>query len=414
MRIYVSSTFDDLSEYRAACIRVLRQLGHEVVSMEDYVAESSIPVDKVVADVKSCDIYIVLVAWRYGYLPDKSRVTVEVKDAIKGDTSITDYEYLAAVESQRKIKRLAFLLHERAPWPPHLMDGFPRTGETRGDLSKVLAFREKLQRDQMVAFFEKPADLEARLSAAVASVGLRSQMLQNSVELHGSMEGFAASISISDSGRMPLNQLIDAKPTPEVASIDIATNWWSTRLYVLAVVADLLTDVRRIVINEGDDFVGMVSTQHVRKMLRNLHPEVDKFEREQLPLSLPASPTDALSEILHRWEGVLGEEAGQFVKEQAVQMTVIKASLVRWLGDGMLTGAVRVVDTDQTTVLDLLRVLDYPNDYVPIVAEPTVPNIIRPPDQAPLRVINKAKLNARLAKTHIDDMLTSLGLRLRF
>jgi Domain of unknown function (DUF4062) len=83
MRIYVSSTFNDLKVHRAACIRVLRQLGHEVVSMEDYVAESSIPVDKVVADVRGCDVYVVLVAWRYGFIPDATRVTVEVKGAIK-------------------------------------------------------------------------------------------------------------------------------------------------------------------------------------------------------------------------------------------------------------------------------------------------------------------------------------------
>src|SRR5688572_16643111 len=152
MRIYVSSTFEDLNAYRTACIRVLRQLGHEVVSMEDYVAESSIPVHKVVTDVKSCDLYIVLVAWRYGFIPELSRVTVDVAGAVKGQTSITDYEYQAAAEGG--VRRLAFLLHERAPWPPHLMDGFSRSGETGSDLTRVLAFREKLQRDQMVSFFE--------------------------------------------------------------------------------------------------------------------------------------------------------------------------------------------------------------------------------------------------------------------
>jgi hypothetical protein len=412
MRVYVSSTFDDLKVHRAACIRVLRQLGHEVVSMEDYVAESSIPVDKVVSDVKSCDVHVVLVAWRYGYVPDASRVTVIVPGAINGETSITDYEYLAAVEA--KIKRLAFLVHERAPWPPHLMDGFAGTGNTRGDLNRVLAFREKLQKDQMVAFFEEPADLEARLTAAIASVGLRSQMLQNSVQLHGSMEGFAAAIPISDSGRMPLDQLISAQPAPEVASIDIRMTWWSTRLFVLAVVADLLTQVRRIVINDGDDFVGMVSTQHVRTMLRGLHPEVDQFERDQVFLQLPPSPADALSEILRRWRNVLQEQEFQTVKEQAVQMTVTKAGLVRWLGDGMLKGAVRVVDPDQTTVLDLLRVIDYPNDYVPVVAETAASKAIPASGRAQLRVINKAMLNAQLAKNYIDDILTSLGLRFRF
>ena len=39
---------------------------------------------------------------------------------------------------------------------------------------------------------------------------------------------------------------------------------------------------------------------------------------------------------------------------------------MKWFRDGMLTGAVRVVNPDQTTVLDTLRVLDYPNDYVPV------------------------------------------------
>jgi Domain of unknown function (DUF4062) len=410
MRIYVSSTFDDLRLHRASAIRVLRQLGHEVVSMEDYVAESSIPVDKVVADVKTCDVYVVLVAWRYGYIPETTRITVDVSRAIKGTTSITEYEYLAAVEAN--VKRLAFLLHERAPWPPHLMDGFAGVIDSQGNMSKVLGFRERLQRDQMVAFFEEPADLEARLSAAVASVGLRSQMLRNSVKLHGSMEAFAASIPITDSGRMPLDQLVEANPSPLVATIDIQKTWWSTRLYILAVVADLLTDVRRIVISEGDDFVGMVSAQHVRMMLQTLHPQISQFEQQQVNLPLPVVAKDALSEILRRWRAVLNEQEGQSVMEQAVQMTITRAALVRWLGDGMLTSAVRVVDPDQTTVLDLLRVLDYPNEYVPIVAEPVASN--KKAVNTRLRVINKAMLNAQLAKNHIDDMLMSLGLRFRF
>jgi hypothetical protein len=292
------------------------------------------------------------------------------------------------------------------------MDGFAGPSDPRGDLSKVLAFRERLQTDQMVAFFEEPSDLEARLSAAVASVGLRSQMIQNSVQLH-SMEGIAATIPISDSGRMPLDQLIIASPTPEVAQIDIQSMWWSTRLYLLAVVADLLTAVRRIVISERGDFVGMVSTQHVRTMSRGLHAQAGQFERDQVHLPLPTSPVDALSEILRRWRTVLNEQENESVKEQAVQMTLTRTVLLRWLSDGMLTGAVQVVNPDQTTVLDLLRVLDYPNEYVPMIAEPPDPNVARIPAHTRIRVINKAKLNAQLAKSHIDDMLTSLGLRFR-
>lgn len=406
MRIYLSSTFSDLAAYRAACIRVLRQLGHDVVSMEDYVAESSVPVAKVVADVKSCNLYVVLVAWRYGYVPRAERVSVDVPNASKGTTSITHYEYLAAVDG--KVRRLAFLLHERAPWSPHLMDGFGRSPDGIEDLSQVLAFREQLQQDQMVAFFESPADLEARLSAAVASVGLRSQMLANSAMPHAGLEGIAAAIPISDSGRMPLENLIAATPSPEVATIDIATTWWSTRLYLLATVSDLLTSIRRIVVMEKNDFVGIASTTHIRRMLSVLHPEIDRFERERAPLPLPtSSPDEALSELLRRWRDLLQEGEHETLKERTIQRTVTRASLARWLGDGLLTGAIRVVDLEETTILELLRVLDYPNDFVPMVEESVAPS------PQPLRIVNKATLNAQLAQTYIDDLLKSVGLRVR-
>jgi hypothetical protein len=48
-----------------------------------------------------------------------------VAGATYGQTSITHYEYLRAVE--RKIPVMAFLLDEQYPWPPHLIDGFDTT-----------------------------------------------------------------------------------------------------------------------------------------------------------------------------------------------------------------------------------------------------------------------------------------------
>jgi len=139
-------------------------------------------------------------------------------------------------------------------------------------------------------------------------------------------------------------------------------------------------------------------------MLRSLHPEVNEFEQNEVVKPLPFSRAAALLELLNRWSAILQEQPGQWVKEEAVQMSVTKTALAQWLGDGMLTGAVQVADPDRTTVLDLLRVIDYPNDYVPIVAA-------KLDTPSGLRVVNKAMLNAQLAKIHIDGMLTSLGLR---
>jgi hypothetical protein len=70
-----------------------------------------------------------------------------------------------------------------------------------------------------------------------------------------------------------------------------------------------------------------------------------------------------------------------------------------------------VADPEQTTVLDLLRVLDYPNQYVPVVGEPRSP--LQATGRTRLMIIHKATLNDQLAKSYIDDTLTSLGLRFR-
>jgi hypothetical protein len=58
MRIFVSSSFEDLREHRAAAIRVLRQLGHEVLAMEDMIAGSAAPLAKVMEMVDRSEAYV--------------------------------------------------------------------------------------------------------------------------------------------------------------------------------------------------------------------------------------------------------------------------------------------------------------------------------------------------------------------
>ncbi len=62
MRVFVSSSFEDLQEYRIAAIRALRQLGHEVVAMEDFVAASGVPLKQMLDKVERCNLYIGLFA----------------------------------------------------------------------------------------------------------------------------------------------------------------------------------------------------------------------------------------------------------------------------------------------------------------------------------------------------------------
>jgi Domain of unknown function (DUF4062) len=81
MRIFVSSSFEDLRDHRAAVIRVLRQLGHEILAMEDLTAASAAPLSKVLDIVDRSEAYVGVFAWRYGYVPGGIPATAPVQQA---------------------------------------------------------------------------------------------------------------------------------------------------------------------------------------------------------------------------------------------------------------------------------------------------------------------------------------------
>lgn len=146
-KVYLSSTFTDLSEHRQGVYRVLRQLGHDVISMEDYTASGRAPKEKCLADVRECDLYIGIFAWRYGYVPpDESK-------------SITELEYRESVDAGKE--PLIFLLQDDAPWSPSFVDR---------DRGAIETLREDLKTSHMVQFFSTAEDLAAKVSVSVANV----------------------------------------------------------------------------------------------------------------------------------------------------------------------------------------------------------------------------------------------------
>jgi uncharacterized protein DUF4062 len=186
MRIFVSSTFTDLREQREAVIRTLLQLGHEVVAMEYFTADTAPPVDLVLKKLAPCEVYVGVFAWRYGYVPTALPVNAPV-GAEAGLTSITHLEYLAAKESKKEI--LAFLLDEAAPWPPHLMDAFAvdpstATPAQSGDRGlQIRDLRRDLQQERIVGYFTSSSDLESRVATAVSNLGTSLGVRTNLVHL---------------------------------------------------------------------------------------------------------------------------------------------------------------------------------------------------------------------------------------
>jgi Domain of unknown function (DUF4062)/Effector-associated domain 9 len=146
-KIYISATYSDLKACRDAVYRILRMLRHDVISMEDYVATDQYPLRKCLADVASCDLYVGLIGWRYGYIPERENPAKK---------SITELEYHKAGEAN--IPRLLFLADNDAPWPDELRDTV---------VERIVALRDEMKTDTLVSFFKTPEQLAGLVSVAV-------------------------------------------------------------------------------------------------------------------------------------------------------------------------------------------------------------------------------------------------------
>ena len=152
-RIYVSSTYGDLKEHREKVYRALRQLDHDVVAMEDYVAADQRPLAKCLEDVAGCDLYVGIFAHRYGYIPDHDN---------PDGRSITELEYRHAQANGKPC--LVFLLDPATPWSPTWIDAFTGDGD-RG--ARIQALREELGRERLVSFFTTADELAQQVGVAV-------------------------------------------------------------------------------------------------------------------------------------------------------------------------------------------------------------------------------------------------------
>ena len=142
-RIYISSTYQDLKDHREEVYRALRQLSHDVIAMEDYVATDTRPLDKCLADVASCEIYVGIFAWRYGFTPPGQ------------SKAITELEYREA--KRQGLKCLIFLLDD---------DNWPRKLSDR-DVTSIENLRAELMIDNTISTFSSPDELARLVTTAV-------------------------------------------------------------------------------------------------------------------------------------------------------------------------------------------------------------------------------------------------------
>ena len=158
-KVYISSTYRDLRAEREAAAQTVRRLGHQSIAMEDYTASSEKPLEKCLADVRDCQMFIGIYAWRYGFIPKGHK------------KSITHLEYDEAVELD--IPRFLFLVHEDAAWPTSSVDD---------DRTMIKAFRTAAEEASLVSYFKNCDELSAHISVSLrvrtdSSLADRSEVL---------------------------------------------------------------------------------------------------------------------------------------------------------------------------------------------------------------------------------------------
>lgn len=149
LKIFISSTFLDLLEYRdIARESILRMQSHSE-DMLHWTADERTPLETSIKRVISSDILILILAHRYG--------TVLQNEG----KSITELEYLAAKE--KKLPVLAFFVDPDFPWSPKYIDSDP-------DLRiKLSQFKKDVETSCVRQYFTTPETFAIALTQSLAN-----------------------------------------------------------------------------------------------------------------------------------------------------------------------------------------------------------------------------------------------------
>ncbi|HUV80851.1 MAG TPA: DUF4062 domain-containing protein, partial [Candidatus Bathyarchaeia archaeon] len=140
MKIFLSSTYVDLKDYRAKARQAIEESGNEFVGMETFQSHTHEPSEFCPERVEECDALVLLVAYRYGNIPD-------------GETrSITQLEYEHALRN--KIPVRIYLTDDAFSCSPSVIDD---------NRERINGFRTLLLKSHTCSYFSTPDGLYEKL-----------------------------------------------------------------------------------------------------------------------------------------------------------------------------------------------------------------------------------------------------------
>jgi len=142
-KIFISSTYLDLIPFREKLWEVLSDQDLHILGMEKFGARSSAPLLTCLKEVTQSDIYVGIIAYRYGSIDKKT------------SKSFTELEYERALNCNKEI--LIYHFDENGFIQPRFID-FGTEG------NKLLKFKELLRDNHTVDTFDSPEDLAIKVN----------------------------------------------------------------------------------------------------------------------------------------------------------------------------------------------------------------------------------------------------------
>jgi uncharacterized protein DUF4062 len=390
VKIYISSTYVDLQRHRAAAAMVLRRMGHQVIGMEEYVAEGQRPLERCLEDVANCDAYVGILAWRYGHVPKgKPPPSLTLPPGTSyGATSITEFEFRHALALKEK-PALMFVLDPTADWPSNQFDALS-PGRDRG--AAISKLRQEVGENHLVSYFGTPESLAGLVSAAVYRAEMSKQLKLESLDVDERLNNpIVRNGPVGDSTIGQIKSVIADPEEIQALQIHIGQgrDWWMSRLFFLSSLAVDLRSIQVMVfVGEDDAFVGIVDPQIVKDRLAAHDQRFARYERA-LARDKSRAP-DVFQEVERRaavWTMTMPEP------EDAHPVFVTRRDLRRWLGAYMIDQA---VDWDARTnaAMQVQRLLDWPMRFVPVVE-----------DGKFQRVVDKQALSEQVARLFVREQV---------
>jgi ribosomal protein S18 acetylase RimI-like enzyme len=146
MKVFLSSTYEDLREHRAKAAQAIERLGQQGVRMEVFGARPVDATEVSLDEIDASDAFLGIYAHTYGYVPAGSSI------------SITEREFDFAQEHSKPT--FCFVVDEEFPWSPKFIE--PEPGQ-----SKLKLFKRRVSTTFVRDHFTTPDDLAYKVASSL-------------------------------------------------------------------------------------------------------------------------------------------------------------------------------------------------------------------------------------------------------